>query len=452
MVNMFKNLSVLLVSFTLGTAAQLPAQTFKTLHSFTNGEGIYPSGSLVLSSNILYGTAIEGGAASNGTIFALKTDGSGVTNLHSFTSDDGVSPSGGVVLPAGVLFGTTASGGSSGNGTIFSINVDASGFKTLHMFASGSGSWPNLTNSDGAKPWGELAFSGETLYGVTESGGSNGSGTLFAINVSGTEFTNLYSFSPDASEPNSVIISGDTLYGTTYAGTNVSGTIFAIKTDGTHFTNLHSFSRTEMNGAFPFAGLTLSGKTLYGTTSAGGSNNSGTVFAINTNGTEFTILHDFNARIDGGSPESGLVLWGHTLYGTTTSGIDINKGTVFALDIDGTSFTTFYTFSGGIDGASPSGRLILSGNKLYGTTTFGGTSNNGTVFSFDVVTLLSITPYSGNLILAWPDHPSGFTLQSTTNLLSPVWDTVSSQAVLVNGQNIVIDPSAGSQRFYRLSQ
>src|ERR1017187_9097077 len=98
------------------------------------------------------------------------------------------------------------------------------------------------------------------------------------------------------------------------------------------FTNLHSFSTEAINalghytnsdGVHPEAVLILSGNTLYGTASGGGTNSYGTVFAVNTNGTGFTNLHTFtalspsnNTNSDGAAPDAGLMLSGNTLYGT----------------------------------------------------------------------------------------------------------------------------------------
>src|SRR5580704_14419953 len=94
-------------------------------------------------------------------------------------------------------------------------------------------------------------------------------------------------------------------------------------------TNLYSFSATHTNGAraytnndgtYPAAGLILSGNTLYGTTDSGGTNGTGTVFAINTDGTGFTVLHTFTALVlgtngDGANPVAGLLQSGVVLYG-----------------------------------------------------------------------------------------------------------------------------------------
>ncbi len=101
------------------------------------------------------------------------------------------------------------------------------------------------------------------------------------------------------------------------------------------FTTLHSFNATSgseggkgtnSDGANPFWGLLLSGNTLYGAAQVGGSSGLGTVFAVHTDGTSFTTLHDF-------TPTSGSAGG----YGTNS------------------------------DGAGPVGALILSGNILYGT-------------------------------------------------------------------------------------
>jgi len=73
--------------------------------------------------------------------------------------------------------------------------------------------------------------------------------------------------------------------------------------------------------------LILSGNTLYGTTASGGSSGNGTVFAVNTDGSVFTNLYSFTGGNDGGAPRAGLILSGNTLYGTTTGGGSSGYGT-----------------------------------------------------------------------------------------------------------------------------
>src|SRR6266478_820435 len=108
------------------------------------------------------------------------------------------------------------------------------------------------------------------------------------------------------------------------------------------FTTLHSFTATETNssgvytnndGTDLYAGLIAnsSANTLYGTASAGGRSGNGTVFAVNTDGAGFTNLHSFTLS-DGSRPYAGLILSGNTLYGTA-SGVATSSGngTVFAI-------------------------------------------------------------------------------------------------------------------------
>ena len=102
--------------------------------------------------------------------------------------------------------------------------------------------------------------------------------------------------------------------------------------------------------------------------------------------------------------------------------------------------------------------MILSGNTLYGTTHNGGSSGDGTVFSLSFPPpQLTLTPSGPYVILTWPTHYAGFsysgyTLESTTDLISPVWGTNSPAPVVVSGQNTVTNPGSGTQQFFRLSQ
>src|SRR5262249_2461509 len=133
---------------------------------------------------------------------------------------------------------------------------------------------------------------------------------------------------------------------------------------------------------FPEADLALSGGVLYGTSHNGGNGGdagagNGTVFKVNTDGTGSAILHAFTAdysfygsgaNTDGYFPMAGLALSGDTLYGTAYAGGIWHNGTVFAVNTDGTGFTTLNGFTlGNTNAGFPRGRLILSGDTLYGT-------------------------------------------------------------------------------------
>jgi len=269
----------------------------------------------------------------------------------------------------------------------------------------------SFVNTNDFNPIAGLLLSGSTLYGTALGSTYNGSsktpnlsGAVFKLNNDGTGFTNLYTFSAvdqnsltntdGANSAAQLVLSGNTLYGTTEAGGfNANGTVFAINTDGTDFTNLYNFSaeaanglgyETNSDGAKPDSGLVLSGNMLYGTTSAGGGSGSGTIFAIHTDGTGFTNLYDFNPANSDGSGQKFMILSNNMLYGTTSEGGTSGNGTVFALNPNGTGFTNLHGFSSLVrmpispylytngDGAIPRGGLVLSGNKLYGTASSGG--------------------------------------------------------------------------------
>src|ERR1019366_5752279 len=198
----------------------------------------------------------------------------------------------------------------AGLGLPLTSRVAAQTFTNLHSFTA----VVSATNSDGANPSCSLILSGNTLYGTTEDGGTNGKSTVFAINPAGNRFTNVYSFSATAtnalgtytnrdgtSPAANLILAGNTFYGTAeFGGLHGHGTVFALHTDGTSFTNLYSFSAvttndlgryTNSDGTSPQCGLVMSGNVLYGTASSGGPSGNGTVFRVNADGTSFTNLH-----------------------------------------------------------------------------------------------------------------------------------------------------------------
>ena len=76
-------------------------------------------------------------------------------------------------------------------------------------------------------------------------------------------------------------------------GSNGTGTLFSMNTDGTGFSLLHSFNGGTSDGQFPDGSLTLSGSKLYGMTANGGFRNSGTLFSMSTDGSGFSLLLSF---------------------------------------------------------------------------------------------------------------------------------------------------------------
>ena len=140
------------------------------------------------------------------------------------------------------------------------------------------------------------------MYGVTQSEGLYGNGTIFKINPDGTNFTKLMDFSGIANQNypfGALLLEGGYLYGTTnLGGQNSLGTIFKIKTDGTDYLKLFDFAGSS-SGSRPRGTLISDGDFLYGMTSYGGVNDYGTVFKIRKDGTDYQKLMDFNGYING---------------------------------------------------------------------------------------------------------------------------------------------------------
>lgn len=454
-------LMALLVGLALMIPCHLAAQIFTTLHTFTalnnntNSDGANPQCSLLLLGDTLYGTAYNGGPSGYGTVFSVKTNGSDYRLLYGFANQDGAWPDAGLLLLTNNLCGTTFGGGPSVGGIVFTIDTSGTTFNMLTFFTGNNGDFVT----------GPLVLAGPTFYGSTST-------TIFALSTDGSNLNTLYTFTAlgtndtnaDGNGTSNLILSSNKLYGTTrFGGTNGAGTIFAFTPDSAAFSVLYTFGSmtsngTNVDGSAPYAGLLASGNSLYGTASHRGIWGHGIVFKINTDGSGFTVIHNFaRSSADGADPSAPLIVSGNRLYGTTAIGGNSDQGTIFALDTNGSEFATLHSFSSLInytnsDGAFPQAGLLLVGNTIYGTTSYGGLGGSGTVFKLVLQPQLSIRLAGSKVILSWPTNFTGFTLQSTTSLALPAWTTVLPAPVTVNGQNTVTNSIAATGALYRLAQ
>lgn len=281
--------------------------------------------------------------SSCGTVFSITPSGTeNVLHIFGGYPNDGANPYAPLIDVKGTLYGTTGYGGGRVGcdyyssfvdcGTVFSTTPTGTE-KVLHTFSG--------YRTDGAFPVAELIDVKDMLFGTTSNGGKYGYGTVFSITTGGTEKV-LHSFGTgsDGRAPIDGLIELEgKLYGTTRAGGDHScgsgrgqyagcGTVFSITPDGVEKV-LHSFNSTD--GANPAAALIDAGDTFYGTTAHGGANGDGTVFSITLGGTE-KVLHSFTGYPnDGAAPKAPLIDVGGTLYGTTSNGGADDDGTVFAL-------------------------------------------------------------------------------------------------------------------------
>ena len=391
--------------FCAASAISSPAQLLTTLHSFVGypSDGASPYAGLVQASDgNFYGTTYAGGANNStgcnasfvgcGTVFKITPSGT-LATLYSFCSQsnctDGANPAAELVQASdGNFYGTTFYGGANAYGTVFKMTPSGA-LTTLYRFCS-------QTNcSDGAYPRDGLVQGTDgNFYGTTDGGGANGEGTVFKITPSGTLIT-LHSFAGSdgrGSWAGLVQASDGNFYGTTpYGGTSDNGTIFKITASGA-LTTLYSFCSQSncADGRMPLNGglVQASDGNFYGTTYAGGTSDHGTIFKITASGA-LTTLYSFCSQsncADGAFPLDGLVqasdgnFYGTTPYGGTSQNCgSYGCGTVFKITPSG-MLTTLHSFDGG-DGATPYARLIQANDgNFYGTTEEVGAFGNGTVF------------------------------------------------------------------------
>lgn len=311
------------------------------LHSFAGGAGgANPADAVIRdSSGNLYGTTSVGGLG-NGTVFKLDKK-NNFTVLYSFSgSTDGKQPFTPVVRDtAGNLYGTTDLGGDTscngGGGCGVVFKVDPQGNETLLRTFNGG--------KNGQFPEAGLLLDGAgNLYGTTSGGGKNGNGTVFKLDSAGNEtVVGNFVYARGAVPFSNVIQDAQgNFYGTTaYGGNNKCtqgcGAVYKMDTSGNEIT-LYAFTGGA-DGATPSAGLVFdTAGNLYGSTYAGGTpgcedQGCGVIFKLDPTGHE-TVLHSFSDGADGAAPVGNIILDATgNLYGTTSIGGTNNSGAVFKI-------------------------------------------------------------------------------------------------------------------------
>ncbi len=326
------------------------------------------------------------------------------TSLYSFGANDnstGKFPTDGLTLSTdGNFYGVTRSGGANLTGTVYQLTPSGAVNLVYTFTATDS----NGFNNDGAIPSGPLAMGASgNLYGVCQSGGPSGTGTIFEISSTGV-FSVLYTFpnvSGGITPSGSLVVGSDgSLYGTASSGgAGGNGLVYQLIPSTGVYTVLHSFaaqnsSNDNTDGISPNGLAAAPGGNLYGTTFNGGANGNGTIFDISTSG-DFETLYTFSAvtKVNGntsngdGKNPNGSVAFDVSgdLFGTAQTGGANNTGTVYELSASG-QFTSLYSFSSvssleNSNGAGPySGLTAANDGNFYGTTEYGGSNGKGVVY------------------------------------------------------------------------
>lgn len=283
------------------TNADAPASE-RVLYSFGSfaGDGIHPNAALLPKGPGFFGVTRDGGANGRGTVFQLRPPSSGgdwtETVLYSFTgSGDAAFPSSDLVMDReGNLYGTTLIGGVNDLGAVYQLSPPATEGDTWTETVIFS-----FSGSDGTLPFGRLQFDQNgLLYGTTSGGGDLQGGTVFQLTPPAEPGSSwiesvLYSFSGgrDGGSPVAGVIINNKgrLFGTASTGgsggPDFGGVIFKLtppQNQGDPWTEtvLHSFGGPD--GFRSLARLARRGDAIYGTTSAGGLNGTGTAFVLTT--------------------------------------------------------------------------------------------------------------------------------------------------------------------------
>ncbi len=373
------------------------AKGFSILYQFPINVMNYSDGGVVLDKQgDIFGTTYSGGANSFGVVYELTAGNYTFLDIHDFTgAGDGQYPStGSPYLDAkGNLYLTASQGGAGNAGTAIRLTPSGGGYTETALFSFGT--------ANGGQPNASFIASGKTLYTTTYVGGANGFGAIVALSPSKFSEKLLYSFKglpSDGQSPTANLVADalGNLYGTTQLGGSGGGGSFGAGTvfkfvptkKGGQETVLWNFGIAANDGAGPYAPpIVDSAGNIYGTTQFGGGLTHGVVWKLTPSGGSYveSILYSFGTNDnsnDGAYPLGGLVLVGRTLYGTTSGGGQTGNGTIFSVSTTGTNYAILHDFDDS-DGKSPEfADWSVNKKTLYGTTETGGIGGTGVVWRF----------------------------------------------------------------------
>ncbi len=331
------------------------------IFNFNGINGNTPIQALYLAQNgIMYGVCEFGGINNDGVIFSYNLS-TGIENtIIGFIGSNGAN-SGSEITPAsfGFLYGTAGNGGQYDGGVIFRYNPNSNQDTVLF----------NFNDTDGTIPYGGLfPLNDSSFYGMTSEGGLYNSGVIYQFNPSTDKETVLFNFnsSTDGENAQGAFIkdSNGLLYGmTAFLGTGGGGYLISFDPLTGIETDLISFDSGR--GLYPYGCLFLATDSLlYGMTAEGGTNNDGVLFSYNVNTSTYSVVVNFDS-INGSFGGDALIedtinkiLYGMTMYGGT-----YNNGVIFSYNLITRRDSVLLNFDG-TNGANPFGTLLLVPDTL----------------------------------------------------------------------------------------
>lgn len=336
-------------------------------------------------SNSLIGVMPGGGPRGCGVIYQTDSVARFKKILHAFEKIEGRRPVGELALSAdGSFYGVTQSGGKFGKGTLFQYFPATAVCKTVYHFGENS--------QAAAFPMaGVLIASNGRLYGSTQLGGINGKGTLYCYNPIQDSFAILHSFvniNESGHTPQAVPVetkSGRLLLVTFSGGKYGNGAIYQMDTTTLIISKAADFNNS-LNGRNPLGYLVeTDSNVFFGLTQSGGSTDEGVLFRFDLNNLTLSNLKDFTNFASGEYPSGGLMLASNgKLYGTT-SGFPSSNDVLFEFNPADSQFKKLVSFSSA-KGEYPNSVLVEgNGGVLYGTTSYGANSNNeGSLYAYTI--------------------------------------------------------------------
>lgn len=377
--------------------------------------GSYPMGGLVEAGNgKLYGTTMEGGLNNDGVLFSFDPSTNALDHQIDFDAIGAEEAVNGMIMASnGLLYGMTRKGGANNLGTIYAFEPGTGIITLLHEFNPAT---------DGSRPYGRLFQASDGyLYGMTSEGGGTGKGIIFRYDIILGLFNVVYSFDgPSGDFPlGGFVEHNGFLYAmTSNGGVSDKGVLFRFDLSTYTLEKLADFYGNEY-GEYPDGSLTLGPDgNLYGQTFSGGKYGIGVMFMYNTSSMLFTKCFDFNDAPDGSIIFSQLMKASDGMvYATTQYGGSYSAGTIYRIDPANRQFESIYDFDLLSTGGGPyDGLMEASDGYLYGVTTFGGSTNFGTIYRFNESSGV-LTVIHDLLTISEGQEPRGIPLEHPDGML-----------------------------------
>lgn len=347
---------------------------------------------MIASNGKMYGITAFSGTSSAGEMYEYDFNTSTVSYVAQF-SDYGIKRGVGDLVESspGKLLGKCEGSGANTYGAIFEYDFNTSTLVLKASFETGSsGGYESfIVGSDG------------NMYGLNPYGGTAFTGVLYRFNPATSALSELYNFGIVEEGTNTVSLvlsSNGKLYGVNNkGGIYGGGTLFEMDPLTYEINPLVHFkplvfasarvSQVANNYSSPHFLMEASNGKLYGRTNKGGAGN-GVIFEYDPATDVLTKKFEFdsNTGYNGGSIRGGLLEVNGKLYGVTRVSGPSGSGSLFEYDISSSSITVVADFDPEGITEVTSNLALASNGKLYGTSTVGGLSNNGTIFEYDIAT------------------------------------------------------------------